>query len=405
MIVKIAWRNIWRNPKRSLVMVAAITAGLWGGLFAAALSFGLVEQRFQTSIEQHISHIQIHNPLFLKDQVAEYGISEWKELLAELAADRSVRASSSRTVISGMLASANLTRGVSIIGINPEDEASVTKLNQNLLTGTYFEEGMSHPLLIGRQLAEKTGLQERSRLVLTFQDANEELISVAFRVSGIYQTANSAFDENHVFVLQTDLNNHLSEGWIVNEVALLAEDIDQLDAVSAALKTSFPELSIRTWAEISPELKYLQEMMQVMLMIILVIILCALAFGLVNTMLMSVFERIRELGMLMAVGMNKRRVFGMIMLETTFLSLIGALGGILFGIATIQFLGKSGLDLATVGGDSMQAFGFPTIVYPQLESSFFFVLIALVILAAMLTSIYPALKAIRLTPAQAVRKE
>lgn len=386
-------------------MIAAITAGLWGGLFAAALTFGLVEQRFETSIEQHISHIQIHNPLFLKDRTAEHGIKDWASMQQQLASDPAIRSFSARTLVSGMLSSANLSRGITIIGVDPSQEAATTRIDQNIKEGSYFGNELHHPVLIGKKLAEKTRLQERSRLVLTFQDVEGELVSVAVRVAGIFQTSNTSFDENNVYVLQSDLQNQLGSGTIVHEAALICKDPGMVGEVAAAYRMEHTDMSIRTWAEISPEMEYLQEMSEIMLMIILVIILCALAFGLINTMLMSVFERIREFGMLMAVGMNKKRIFSMIMTETTFLSLIGAAAGILMGIITIKLLGNEGLDLGKVGGDSLNEFGYPSIVYPHLEPSFFLMLIGLVFIAAILTSVYPALKAIRLTPAEAVRKE
>jgi len=136
-----------------------------------------------------------------------------------------------------------------------------------------------------------------------------------------------------------------------------------------------------------------------------VIILLALAFGLVNTMLMSVYERIRELGMLMAVGMNKKRIFSMIILETSFLTLLGAGLGVLLSLASIRLLGERGLDLSVVGGDSMNDLGFASVVYLQLEPSFFMTLFFLVVATALLTSVFPAMKALRLRPAEAVRHE
>jgi putative ABC transport system permease protein len=131
----------------------------------------------------------------------------------------------------------------------------------------------------------------------------------------------------------------------------------------------------------------------------------ALAFGLVNTMLMSVYERIHEIGMLMAVGMNKKRIFGMIMLETTFLTSIGALAGILTGIITMRFLYTSGLNLATVGGDTLHEFGYPSLIYPNVENSYILIMALLVALTAFLTSIYPALEALKMKPVVAIRHE
>jgi putative ABC transport system permease protein len=404
-LLKISWRNVWRNPKRSLIMIFAIITGLWAGIFVSSLMYGLVQARFEASIEQQFSHIQIHHPEFIKDNNLKNGIPDWEPVTQMLAADPMVRAFSGRTLTNGMLATATLTRGVNIIGIDPLAEAETTKLNVNLMKGSYFENGGRHPILIGKSLAEKTKLQERSRLVLTFQNAMGELVSAAFRVAGIYQTANTLVDEMNVYVLRSDLTDDSGDGLIINEIALLANDPDQINEISKKYKTTYPDLSIRTWAEISPELCFLQEFGKTMLMMILTIILLALAFGLANTMLMSVYERVHELGMLMAVGMNRRRVFGMIMFETAFLTFLGALGGMLLGFITNTITGLTGLDLAVVGGDILNDFGYPSMVYPNMEPSMYLMLTMLVVVMVFITSIFPAVKALRLKPAEAVRKE
>jgi ABC-type lipoprotein release transport system permease subunit len=404
-ILKISWRNVWRNRKRSLVMVIAIMVGLWGGIFAAALAFGLIEQRFQTAIEQHISHVQIHHPEFLKESNIRYGIEAWEDLNRQLLSDPDIQAHSGRILVNGMLASANLSQGVNIIGVDPDMEQQTTRLDQNVKGGSYFGMEAGNQILIGQSLAEKTRLQERSRVVLTFQSIDSELVSATFRVAGIFQTANSVLDETNVYVLQSDLLGHLGDGTGINEVAILCVTPDAVEEVTGRYRASFPGLSVRTWAEVSPELSYLQEMGGTMMVIILVIILLALAFGLVNTMLMSVYERIRELGMLMAVGMNKKRIFSMIILETSFLTLLGAGLGVLLSLASIRLLGERGLDLSVVGGDSMNDLGFASVVYLQLEPSFFMTLFFLVVATALLTSVFPAMKALRLRPAEAVRHE
>ena len=404
-LLKISWRNIWRNPRRSLVMILALAIGLWAGIFVSALMFGMLGQRFKTSIEQHVSHLQIHHPEFLKDYNARYTIQEWEVLQQEFLSDPQITAFSGRTKVNGMLATATLTRGITIIGIDPEREALTTRLGENIIEGSYFNDSGRNAILIGKKLADKTKLQERSRLVLTFQNVEGELVSASFRVAGIFETSNSMFDEMNAYVLKSELASYISGEVIINEIALLSTDARDANALRDRYQKLFPELSIRTWAEISPELSFLQEMGQTMLVIILVIILFALAFGLVNTMLMSVFERVPELGMLMAVGMNRKKVFGMIMFETAFLTFLGAAGGMLMGFLTNLVFGKHGIDLAAVGGDSMHEFGYPSLIYPTLEPSFFAMLTVLVVVTAFLTSIYPALKALRLKPAEAVRKE
>ncbi len=405
MLLDISWRNIWRNPKRSLVMVAAITAGLWGGVSAASLVFGLLEQRFQTSIEQHISHLQIHHPDYLTDQIAEHRIQEWEKIYAYLEADPETAAFSMRTKLHGMLSSAHHTSGVNVMGVDPVYEAQTTRLNENITEGSFFGDEMRNPVLVGQELAEKSKLQVGSRLVLTFQDTEGDLVSAAFRVAGIFQTANKQFDGSHLYALRSDLGQYIDSDEVINEVALLTDNTDLIHSVRQRYAEAFPGLAVRSWQEIAPELYYMQGMANIMMMIILAIILAALAFGLVNTMLMAVFERTRELGVLMAIGMNKKRVFSMILFETSILSLMGAAGGILASLLTIGVFGRKGIDLAVFGGDSLSEFGFPSFVYPTIAPSFFLILILMVVATAVITSVYPALKAIRLLPAEAVKDQ
>ena len=405
MLIKIAWRNIWRNRQRSIVMMIAITAGLWGGLMATGIMLGLIDQRFKTSIEQHVSHVQVHHPEFLVDQGVKYDIPDWGSLRDKLEQDDRVLAFSGRTMVSAMLGTASLTTGIQMIGIDPAMEIVTTSLDERILEGSYFEQEMRNPLLIGKRLADKVKARPGSRIVLTFQDVDGELTASNFRVAGIFQTANSVWDEQHIFVMQDDINAYIGYDKQVNAVHIILDDHRESMAFAKTYGKELPNLKVRNWAEISPELSYLNEMSGMMMFIILTIILLALAFGLLNTMLMTVFERVKELGMLMAIGMNKKRVFAMIMLETIFLSLCGAAGGMLTAWATIMPLNRAGLNLAVVGGDSLAEFGFEAMVYPQLDTASFVNLTILVVLCAVLTAIYPARKALKLQPAEAVKGE
>lgn len=405
MLIILAWRNIWRNTRRSLVMIFAVMIGLWAGVFVASLTTGLMEQRFRTSIQQQFSHIQIHHPDYIKENNVVHRIKEWETLSRDIRENGNVDAFSMRTLVSGMIASSNLTTGIKLNGINPEMENQTTGLTGNVVEGDYFSGKENNPILLGRRLADKMKVKSGSRVVVTFQDTRGELTSALFRVSGIYQTSNSMNDEQNAYVLQNDLNDLISGDMVINQVALICHDIDSVRSVAGQLQAKYGDLTVRTWKEISPELSYMQEMTGVMMTVILLVILLALAFGLLNTILMSVYERIRELGMLMAIGMNKKRVFGMILLETLFITLTGGLAGMLFGIATIRLFHFTGIDFAKVGGNSLNAYGFDSVVYPSLGTGFFFTVTLLTLATALVTSIYPALKALRLNPSEAIRKD
>ncbi|MFH1118939.1 MAG: FtsX-like permease family protein [Bacteroidota bacterium] len=404
-IIVISWRNVWRNKSRSITILLAIAFGLWGGIFATSISAGMMNQRFRTSIEMQVSHIQIHNPQFLKDDNVKFSISKADSILAHLNADTGVKAFSARTISNGMLSTATLTKGIKIMGVDAIHEAVTTQLSTCVIEGNYLSDKGRNPVLIGQKLAEKLKLEIGSRVVMTFTDLEGEIVSASFRVEGIYRTSHTMLDETRAYVRQHDLQNLIGGEATVNEVAVLLKDIDEVNAYITYFKSEFPDNEIRSWAQISPDLLYMNEMAGETLLVLLVIIMLALAFGLLNTMLMTVFERTRELGMLMAVGMNKSRVFIMILLETTFLTITGAIAGGLLSAVTIYLTGRTGIDLSSVGGDSMNDFGIDSVVYPALFPGFFTDILVLVLLTSILSAVYPAFKALKLKPSEAIRKD
>jgi ABC-type antimicrobial peptide transport system permease subunit len=218
------------------------------------------------------------------------------------------------------------------------------------------------------------------------------------------------FDEVNVFVRKNELAGLLgiSENE-VNEIAISLDEYDQSILTSNILKKVFSdeiaqgELVVRPWTEITPSLNAMIKYMDYFSYVFLIIILIALAFGIVNTMLMVVMERIKELGMLKAIGMTNKRIFSMIMLETIFLSIVGGLLGLVISIGAIQYYGHYGLSLDAIKA-GYNSLGFSSVIYPQASYDFYLGATILVIITAILASIYPARKALKLNPAEAIQQ-
>jgi putative ABC transport system permease protein len=402
MLLKIAWRNIWRNKLRSGVVITSIVLGIWAGLFVIALSAGLNEQRKVSVIENSISHVQYHHPEFLKDRNAKYVIDDIESVEASIQKDSTVLNYTKRGLVNGMASSARGGNGVVINGIDPEMEARVTTIGEKVVDGAFLSDEGRFPVYIGQALAEKMNVHVRSKIVLTFQDSESEIVAGAFRVAGIYKTVSKKYDEMNVFVRLSDLEKLLHTDNGVNEVAVLLHDFEVIPPFVERQRSSYPELKIEPWDEISPELGYADEMMEIFLYLFLGILLAALSFGIVNTMLMAVLERKRELGMLMSVGMNKARIFAMITFETIAIALAGGPLGILMAWLTIVYFQSAGLDLSFYA-QGLEEFGIDPIVYPYLEFQYYWSLAIMVVIMAILASIYPARKALKMNPAQAVR--
>lgn len=406
MIWSIAWRNIWRNKLRSLIVILAITLGLFGTLFMSAFTTGLVEQKVDSSIKNEISHIQIHTNEFMQEETAKFFFPDAIEKKETIRQTEGVKAVSSRLKTNAMISTAANGTGVNINGIQPDEEKLVTNIHESLVDGDYFEkQSKTSLMLISQKTASSLKAKVGSKIVVTIQDMNGDLIYGLFRVVGIYKSGNGMYDELNVFVKSSDLADLIGfDNQNATEVAILLNNSNQTDQVTETIRETFPELSVMPWKEISPLLLAMSSMMDQFSYILLVIILIAMAFGIINTMLMAILERVREIGMLMAVGMNRRRIFLMVMLETIFLSLTGGLLGMLISLVTIKLTGISGIDLS-VWGEGFEAMGYPTLVYPSLYTGFYVILTILVILTGILSSIYPARKAMKFRPAEAVRAD
>jgi len=405
-LLKISWRNIWRNKARSFIIIAALIIGVIGAIFSAAVRLGVEQQQFKDTVGNQISHIQIHHPEFIANPEARYRIPDGFQLAEEICNRPDVTITSPRTVFDGMGASANLTTGVRIKGIDPGIEAITTGLDQLVQEGSYFSErGRLPSIIIGKELANNLNSDVGSRIVLTFQDIEGEIVSSSFRVEGLYLVADKTFEKRTVFVDAKDLNQLIGDTKAVTEIAVVLTDIDEYRNVASELQAAYPDTKVRHWADIVPFLYFSLEFLERNLIWIFGLIILGVSFGLLNTILMSVLERVRELGVLMAIGMKKIKVFAMVVIETTMLSVIGGLIGLIISFGLVKYLSKHGLDLSGAGGEGLGEFGYASVIYPELALAMYFQLGMLIIVFAILAALYPAWKAIRLVPAEAVRQE
>ncbi|NQY12042.1 MAG: ABC transporter permease [Flavobacteriales bacterium] len=403
MIALISWRNIWRNKLRSFMVIIAIALGIWSVSYVMAFINSVGAGIVNSAIENHISHIQIHHKNFKEDMLINLVVPKGAERLNQLASVDNVQSVSSRIIIGqGMLKTAKGNRGVVIKGIIPELESKVTNMDTKLDTGSYFEKAGRNPIVIGRSLAEKMNLKLRSSVVLTFLNTESETVSAKFRVRGIYSTGSSMEDRMNVFVRQADIARILGMTSEIHELAIVVNDLKQLPATIDEIKNVYPDAIVESYKDVAPLIELMEGQIKINMSVILGIILAAMGFGIINTMLMAVLERMRELGMLMAIGMNKTKIFMMIVFETVMLALIGGPLGLLLGFVSISYSNKVGVDLS-IFSSALEQFGIDTIVRPYLEGELYVTTIIAVVLTALASSIYPAIKALKLNPAESIQ--
>ena len=406
MLFRLAWRNLWRNKLRTGIMLGAMVFGLMGVVAMMGFLSGMYGSMIHNAIAWQTSHIQIQNTLYLDDPDIKHTIVGLAEVEKAVSALPGLKGWSARFVADGMVASARSNRGVRINGIDAAAESTVTPLADNITRGEWLSEEGRNPVLVSEKTATRLKLRIGSKVVLTFTDASGDVGGAAFRVRGIFKTPSTSFDDGNVFVRRTDLTGLAGiDG--AHEVAVLLENDDAAMVQAKRLRDdeAIPVGNrIRDWQQVQPLLASLINQQGLSNAIMLGIFVVAMGFGIVNIMLMSVFERTREFGVLMAVGMQKHRVFLLIMLETTWLGITGAGLGLLASLVLIALLQFTGIPLRAMA-EGLGAFGVDTLLYPKVTFSEYRMIFLTVVAASLLAALYPARQILKQRPVDAMAEK
>ena len=401
-LIKISWRNIWRNKLRSLVVIFSIVFGLLGGIIIIAMSYGLNEERMNNAVDTYLSHIQIHNILFSEDYNIKHTINNLDIIEKAINEDERVVSYSKRIVLNGMLSNSNGSYGIQVKGVDPEEEVKVTNTYEKIIDGEYFKSKRDNTILVGKKLADKLNLNLKSKVVITFQDENYELTSLLYRVEGIFRSGNSRYDEMNVFVKNKSIIKNLPGFKGYHEMPILLNDIDLRGEVKKDLIPLSSDNIVEGWDDISKELAYANEMLSAVLYIFMMIILSGLSFGVVNTMLMAILERRKEIGMLMSIGMNRYKIFMMISFETIFLSLIALPFGLLTSYMIVDYYSVVGIDLSVVEA-GLENFGVGTRLYFKVPNEEYFNVSLMVFVISIFSSVFPSIRALKINPVEATK--
>ena len=401
-LIKISWRNVWRSKLRSLVVILSVVFGILGGIIMIAMSYGLNEERMNNAVETYLSHIQIHNKLFREDYNIKHTINNLDNIENVLNQDERVVSYTKRIILNGMLSNSNGSYGIQIKGVNPETEKKVTNTHEKLIEGEYFNSKRDNTILVGKKLADKLNLNLKSKVVITFQDEFNELTSLLYRVEGIFKSGNSRYDESNVFVKNLSITKNLPSFSGIHEIPILLTDIELRSSVKKDLIQLSQNNIVETWDDISKDLAYANEMLAAVLYIFMMIILTGLSFGIVNTMLMAILERKKEIGMLMSIGMNRYKIFLMICFETTFLSMIALPFGLISSYLIVEYYSVVGIDLSIVEA-GLENFGVGTRLYLKVPQEQYVVVAIMVFMISIISSIFPSLRALKINPVEATK--
>ena len=403
MIFQLGWRNIWRNKRRTATILTAIIIGVWAMIFLAALMRGIADRMVKNGISTLTGHIQIQNPHFRNDPAIENFIYKPDALEAVTEVIPENARWTTRARVTAVANNARHSGGVVMVGIVPEQEAGLSFLKKAVSDGRYLNAVEPYGIVVGKALLEKFETRIGHKLVLMSQGKDKEIASRAFRIVGVFEAELEATEKQFVFVTLSAAQKMLKLKTAISEMVILLEDDSDTDRVAASVRGAVggKELTVYTWKELLPMMTAILKMYDGFIFFWFVVVFIAMGFGLVNTILMAVFERIREFGLFRSLGMKTGQVVAEVVAESFFLLVIGTLAGNFLSLASAYALSGTGIDLSAFAA-GMEFAGMPRIIFPVVYAKDIITADLTVFGLGLLISLYPAIKAARFSPVEAM---
>lgn len=411
LLLALSWRNLLRNGRRTFMLSLAVAVGVASLVLMAALLRGWLASTMDEALDGLTGHIRVHDPAWLDDPGADAHFPLPESWRARLDGDEDVLAWTARVRIPGVIMSERETRGGMIVGINPANERALSFIGEASVSGRGLEGLDDGGLLLGAALAEELETSLGKRVVLMMQASDGRTVERGYRIVGIYDAQGEALEKTFLFTGRAALNRTLRlQPTDVTEISmrLRPERAQAIDAIAERYRSADPnitqdELVIRTWRELIPQAAAMVEISDTSIRVWYVILMSALGFGLVNTLLTSVMERVRELGLLQALGMRPSGVLWQVLLESWLILTVGLAFGLAGGLLAIWGL-KDGIDLGN-WYDGLEMFGISRVLVPRLFISDVLEIGAVVLGMGLLGSLYPARKAVAIDPLKALNRQ
>ena len=400
-VFTLAWRNLWRNHRRTTIMLAAITVGVWAMIFMTALMRGMVDDMLLNSIRSLPGEVQIHHPEYRDDPSINNSLPAPAGDLLETLEMPEVTAWTSRVRVPAVIQSERDSRGIVLLGVEPASEMQVSFDSDSIIEGRFLEDSDDRGLVIGAKMADHLETELGKRVVVMSQDPDNNIADRGFRVVGIYKAKLASLEETYVYAGRGTIQKLLNIENQVSEIAITGDDYRNVDRWYPQIKKAAGNsVDALPWYEINAYLGSMMSMMDGFVLVWVIVIFLALSFGLVNTLVMAVFERIREIGLMQALGMRPAMILYQILLESFLLLFIGLLLGNVIAVATVIPL-QSGIDISVVA-EGMEMMGSSSMLYPALKIEDMVLANVIVIILGLLTSILPAWRAASYDPIKAL---
>lgn len=408
MTTRIAWRNVWRNSRRSLLTMSAIAFAVLLVLFMLAFQFGSYEAMISNAVALSTGHLQVQDQDFMDNPGIRKVVRNPEAVLRVVRTQDGVQEATLRSSSFALMSSEDRTYGGMIMGVDPAAEARVTTLADLVRQGEYLSPDDYDQALVGTLLAQNLGVGLGDEIVVMGQGRDGSFAASVYTVKGLFSSGQDEMDRAFMYVPLDNFQDVFFMQDAVHEVVVKADDLSLVDGLKAAIRAGLDKeglgdgLAVRTWEELLPGLKQSIQMDLVGGLIFYLLLIIVVAFSILNTFLMAVFERTREFGVMLAMGATPGRLVRLVLLESGFTTLVGIALGTALGIGVTLYFQKHGIPFSGATAEMMRAYGIPERLYPKLTWLGAIIGPVSVLAVTMLSALYPAFRVRRLKPAQAM---
>jgi len=398
---RMAWRNLWRNPRRSLVTTAAMTLALWVMVLYSGMIEGYWRGMEAGIVDFEVGDVQVHAPRYVDNPSIHAKIPDPGAVLARL--DAEGLPATARLLAGGLAAAGDQSAGVSLRGIDVARDARVLRIDTAIASGAWLDPADPGGVVVGARLAHALSLSLGSQLVLVSQAADGSLANDLYHVRGVLKIVADATDRTAVFMTEGAFRTLMVVPTGAHELIVRRPSGRSLDTVAAQVKSAAAGLSVRTWKQLMPTVAGMLEQTRSMVFIIFFVVYVAVAILVLNTMLMAVFERIRELGVWKALGASPMLVLGLILLECALQTAVAVVVGLTAALPVMVYLSRVGIDVGALGGMAVMGHAMPPIWYGVYSASSVTGPVIMLVTMVLLGVSVPAVKAALIQPVSAMR--
>ncbi|MDP8222970.1 MAG: FtsX-like permease family protein [Candidatus Lernaella stagnicola] len=399
-----AWRNLWRNKRRTLILLAAIVVGLLGVIFYIALVNAWWGQSVENAVAILTGHVQVQAPGYHENPQLKRNIAIDPALRPKIMNIDHVAGAAARIKTMILVSNSEKSEMAQLIATEPGHEPQVSMIPNSIVEGRWLTSKDERKIVIGRTMAERFKTKLNRRMIVRATAPSGEVVDQVFRIVGIYDTGLKSFDKSAVYVRLNDAQTMFGMENRATEWVVATQLPDHAVEVAALVGGLVPpkETVVTTWMDLNPLVVKTMELSQFFMWFFNMFFYLAMAFGVANTMLMSVLERTKEIGMMLALGVKRSMILTVILLEALLLACVAGIVGGALGGGLVGWASERGLDLSA-WVDGMSYAGMRGVLHPYVRVTDMILAIAVTAVVAVLMAIYPAWKASRMNPTTALR--